>query len=110
MRDASLPVTLIVVGLAWLAWQFGWFPDVDWIIVIGLCVGGLAIMVFDGLTKSLVVAGPLLIGAGVAYGVHLQYRVYWVVLAPCLLVLLGVLMLAARHPRFPDRRAREPEP
>lgn len=24
MRDAGLPVTLIVVGLAWLAWHFGW--------------------------------------------------------------------------------------
>jgi hypothetical protein len=108
MRDASLPVTLILVGLGWLAWQLGLFPDVDWILAIGLCIAGLAILAFDGLTRSSVVAGPLLVGAGVAYAVHLHYRVYWSVLAACLLVLLGVLMLAAR--RFPERRARGPEP
>jgi hypothetical protein len=110
MRDASLPVTLIVVGLAWLAWQFGWFPNVDWVIAAGLVAAGVAILIFDGLTKSSVVAGPLLIGAGIAYGLHLHYRISWSVLAPCLLVLLGVMMLAARHPRFPERRLREPGP
>ena len=36
MRDAGLPVTLIVVGLVWLAWQFRLFPDIDWIIAAGL--------------------------------------------------------------------------
>ena len=61
MRDAGLPVTLIVVGLVWLAWHFRLFPDVDWIIAVGLVVGGIAVLVFDGLTKSSVVIGPFLI-------------------------------------------------
>jgi hypothetical protein len=104
MRDAGLPVTLIVIGLAWLAWHFGWFPDIDWVVAIGLVVGGIAVLAFDGLTKSSVVIGPLLIGAGIAWGLHERYRVPWAVLIPCMLVLLGVLMLVARHPRFPERR------
>ncbi len=36
MRDAALPVTLIVVGTLWLIWRFGWFPDINWIIAAGL--------------------------------------------------------------------------
>jgi hypothetical protein len=44
MRDAGLPVTLIVVGLIWLVWYFGWIPDVDWIIAVGLVAGGIAVL------------------------------------------------------------------
>ena len=106
MRDAGLPVTLIVVGLAWLAWQFGWFPDVDWIIAVALIAGGVAVMVFDGVTKSSIVIGPFLIGVGTAWAVHERYRIGWGVLIPVLLVWLGVLMLVARQPRFPDKRIR----
>jgi hypothetical protein len=112
MRDAALPVTLIVIGLGWLAWHYGWLPDPDWIIAGGLVVAGIAVVVFDGVTKSSVVAGPLLIGAGVAWGLHAERRFPWSVLVACLLVLLGVLLLVARHPRIPERpgRTRAPPP
>ncbi|HVF65250.1 MAG TPA: hypothetical protein VNE58_14755 [Casimicrobiaceae bacterium] len=114
MRDAGLPVTLIVVGLAWLAWRFSWFPDLDWIVAFGLIVGGVAVLVLDRITKSSVVIGPFLIGVGVAWALHERYRVGWGVLVPTLLVLLGVLMLVARHPRIPVKRVRvdatEPPP
>jgi hypothetical protein len=111
MRDAGLPVTLIVIGLGWLAWHYGWLPDADWIIAGGLMLAGVAVLAFDGLTRSSVVAGPLLIGVGVAWALHAEYRIHWSVLIACLLVLLGVLMLVARHPAVPDRRGgarREP--
>jgi hypothetical protein len=39
-RDAGLPITLIVVGGAWLLWYYRLFPDIDWIIVAGLVLGG----------------------------------------------------------------------
>lgn len=110
MRDAGLPVTLIVVGLAWLAWRFGWFPDVDWVIAVALVAGGIAVLVFDGITKSSIVIGPFLIGVGVAWAIHERYRIGWGVLIPVLLVWLGVLMLVARQPRFPDKRIRVPSP
>jgi hypothetical protein len=107
MRDAALPVTLIVVGLGWLAWHYGWLPDADWIVAGGFMLAGVAVLAFDGLTRSSVVAGPLLIGVGVAWALHSQYRVHWPVLIACLLVLLGVLMLASRHPALPGRRGEE---
>ena len=108
MRDSALPVTLIVVGLAWLAWQFGWFPDVNWVIALALIAGGVAVLVFDGITRSSIIIGPFLIGVGVAWALHERYRIAWAVLIPTLLVWLGVLMLVARHPRIPDRRIRVP--
>lgn len=107
MRDAGLPITLIVVGLVWLAWHFRLFPDIDWIIAVGLIAGGIAVLAFDGITKSSIVIGPFLIGVGIAWGVHERYRIAWSVLIPALLVWLGVLMLAARSPRIPERRVRE---
>ena len=109
MREAGIPVTLIVVGLAWLTWHFGWFPDVDWIIAVALIAGGVAVLVFDGITKSSIVIGPFLIGVGVAWALHERYRIGWGVLIPTLLVWLGVLMLVARHPRIPAKRIRAPE-
>ena len=112
MRDAALPVTLIVVGALWLIWYLGWFPDVDWIIAAGLVGGGVAVLVFDGVTKSSIVVGPLLIVAGLAWTLHDRYRVSWSFLTPVLLIVAGALMLLARHPRIPLRRgkpdAREP--
>ena len=110
MRDAGLPITLIVVGLVWLAWHFRFFPDIDWVIALALVAGGVAVLLFDGLTKSSVVIGPFLIGVGIAWGVHERYRVTWSILIPCLLVVLGGLMLVARSPRIPERKARQPRP
>jgi hypothetical protein len=109
MRDAALPVTLIVVGALWLTWYLGWFPDVDWIIAAGLIGGGVAVLVFDGVTKSSIVVGPLLIVAGLAWTLHDRYRVSWSFLTPVLLIVAGALMLLARHPRIPLRRGK-PEP
>jgi flagellar biosynthesis protein FliP len=36
MRTASLPIALIVFGIAWLLWYFRMFPDIDWIIAAGM--------------------------------------------------------------------------
>lgn len=106
MRDAGIPVTLIVLGLVGLAWYFRVFPDLDWIIAVGLAIGGVAVMLFDGITKSSIVIGPFLIAVGLAWWGHEFRNVSWRVLIPALLVLLGALMLAARNPRIPERRAK----
>ena len=105
MRNASLPVVLIVVGVAWLLWYFRMFPDIDWIIALGLAGGGVAILVIDGITKSSVVAGPFLIAAGIAWLVHDRFKVSLLVLIPALLIVLGGLMLLARMPQIRDKAA-----
>jgi hypothetical protein len=104
MKDASLPITLIVVGLVWLAWHFHFFPDIDWVIGLAFIIGGVAVLAVDGINRNSIVTGPLLIGAGVAWLLHDQYRVSWSVMIPTLLILVGVLMLIARSPRIPERR------
>jgi hypothetical protein len=110
MKDAALPVTLIVVGLLWLAWYFGWFRDVDWIISAGFVAGGIGVLATDRITKSSIVAGPLLIAMGVAWYVSHEYRVSWHLLIPLLLVLAGAMMLIARSPSIPERRGAKPRP
>jgi hypothetical protein len=106
MRNASLPVTLIVVGAAWLLWYFRLFPDIDWVIAGGLVAGGIAIFILDRITKTSVVIGPFLIAAGIAWALHDRWRVSWFALVPALLILLGVLMLVARNPRIPEESRR----
>lgn len=109
MRDASLPVTLIVVGIGWLLWELRLFPDLDWIISIGFVVAGIAVIAIDGVNKNSIVLGPFLVAAGIAWFVHDRYDWgYWRVIVPAMLVLLGILMLVARDPRIPERRIRVP--
>jgi drug/metabolite transporter (DMT)-like permease len=107
MRDAGLPITLIVVGLVWLAWQFRIFPDIDWVIAAGLVAGGVAVLVFDGITKSSVVIGPFLMATGAAWALHEFQRIDWRYLIPALLVVLGTLMLVARRPGIPERKGQK---
>jgi hypothetical protein len=104
MRDASLPVTLIVVGLGWLLWEFRLFPDIDWIISLGFVAGGIAVLVLDGFNKNSVVVGPFLIAIGAVWFMHDRYGTSWRLLVPVMLVVLGALMLIARSRRVPERR------
>ena len=106
MKDASLPVTLIVVGIGWLLWEFRLFPDVDWIIGLGFIVAGIAVVAIDGINKNSVVIGPFLIAVGLAWLAHDRFGTHWRYIIPLMLVLLGLLMLIARSPRVPVRRPR----
>src|SRR5574337_1742471 len=110
MRDASLPVTLIVIGLGWLLWELRLFPAIDWLISAGFVVAGIAVLVIDGVNKNSIVVGPFLVAIGIAWLAHDRYWVGWRFIVPGLLVLLGVLMLAARSDRIPERRGPQMPP
>jgi len=107
MRDASLPVTLIVVGIGWLLWEFRLFPDIDWVIGLGFIVAGIAVMAIDGFNKNSVVVGPFLIAIGIAWLAHDRYGTPWRYIVPAMLVLLGALMLIARSAHVRERRTRD---
>lgn len=110
MRTASLPIALIVFGIAWLLWYYRMFPDIDWIIAAGMIAAGIGILAIDWVTKTSVVTGPFLVAAGIAWFVHDKYRTTWYVLIPVLLILLGLLMLIARLPQIPARRDKKSPP
>lgn len=101
MKDAGLPITLIVIGIVWLVWRMGWFPDKDWLIGCGFIAGGVATLVMDGITKNSVVVGPFLVAIGASWLVRDEYHVAWSLILPLLLILLGCLMLLARLPAIP---------
>jgi hypothetical protein len=104
MRNAALPVTLIVLGAAGLVWYYGWFPDVESLTALGFVAGGVLVLVMDRITKSSIVLGPALIAIGAGIWLHDAYRLRWSLLVPLFLILLGVLMLVSRNPRIPDHR------
>jgi ABC-type multidrug transport system fused ATPase/permease subunit len=104
MKNASLPIALIAVGVAWLLWHFRLFPDIDWLIAAALMAAGVAILLIDRFTRTSIVTGPFLIATGIAWMLHDRWHVTWFVLLPSLLVLLGVLMLIARMSNLPESR------
>ena len=106
MQNAATPITLIIVGALGLIWYFGWLPDIDSITSIALIAGGIAILAMDGITKSSVVLGPTLIAIGIAWWLHDQYRMRWTLLVSVLLIVIGGLMLLARHSSIPEKRGK----
>ena len=62
-------------------------------------------LAIDGINKNSVVIGPFLIAIGVAWFLHDRYGTTGAASFPCMLVLLGALMLVARSPRVPERRS-----
>ena len=108
MRNAALPITLIVVGVIGVVWHFGWFPNVESVTALALAAAGVLILATDRITKSSIVIGPMLIAVGGAIWLHDTYRIRWWLLMSVLLIIIGVLMLVARDPRIPEKRPTEP--
>ena len=104
MRNASLPITLIVIGVIGVIWYFGWFPNVESVTALALVAAGVLVLVTDRITKHSIVLGPMLIAVGGAIWLHDAYRLRWWLLMSLLLIILGVLMLIARDSRIPERR------
>lgn len=104
MRGAGLPIVLIVLGGGWLLHSLHWLPDVRWLWVIGMALAGVAILVLDGITKSSVVSGPLLILAALMSYLRLEYGLGWRFIVPVMLIGWGLAMLVARAPSVPLSR------
>jgi hypothetical protein len=105
MRNAALPITLIVIGLIGVIWYLGWFPNVESVTALALVAAGVLILITDGITKNSIVLGPMLIAVGASVWLHDVYRLHWWLLISILLIVLGLLMLIARHSRIPERRS-----
>lgn len=119
MKDATTPIVLIVIGAAWLLNSLHWLPEVHWLWILGLSGAGIAILVVDGFTKSSVVAGPLLIIAGLLSFFYQYYGLGWRFIIPIMLISAGLLMLIARSsllaesgnfPNDGERKSRDKDP
>jgi membrane-bound ClpP family serine protease len=104
MKDIILPILLITVGAAWLAHNMQWLPDISWFWIIGCFVAGIAIFAVEGVTKSSVVAAPMLMLLGLFSLLRQLFGVSWGVQMPVLLMVLGACLIVARLPAIPDRR------
>ncbi len=108
MRNAALPIMLIVVGILGLVWYFGWIPDFDAMTSIGFIAGGVLVLVMDGITKSSVVLGPTLMAIGVAWWVHDQQQVRLRLLVPVLLIVSRPADAGGPQPAYPGATPASP--
>ena len=105
-----LPLALIIIGALWFLRATDILPPSYIILAIALCVAGILVLIFDGINKQSIVAGPLLIYCGIA--VYLFYREI-MNLSPLIalgMVVSGILMLLARSNLIPDKGRSVPPP
>jgi hypothetical protein len=101
MRDATLPITLLALGVIWLLFNLDWIPSFDWVVTLILVGSGVGILVIEGINKKSIVGGPLLIAIGIAWLFHFHFGVRWRFLGPALCIAAGLLMLIARADAIP---------
>lgn len=109
MKNSLLPIALIVFGLAWLARETGWFSQIHMALALVLIVLGAAIVLTEGINRSSLVTGPILIYAGCAWFAYDQGYAARQILWPVGVVVLGILLFISRLPNVPDappRRSR----
>ena len=108
-RIATFPVLLITAGLLWFLHSTALLPNAHSLVAIGLAVAGAAMLLLDGLNKSTLVSCPMLMYASlVVYGRE-HFALPFSVWASCGMVLLGLLLLAARSSAVPERSRRRPD-
>lgn len=104
MNSAATPIFLVVLGAVWLLDSLDWLPAAQWIWIFGLMLAGVLILVLDRVTKSSIVAGPLLMLASVFSYFRYYHELGWRFIIPAMLLAAGVLMLIARLPSIPESR------
>jgi len=105
MPNAGLPIALLLLGVAWLLDSLNWLPDIQWVWVIGLVGAGVGILLLDGVTKSSIFSGPLLIVAGILSFLRQFHGLGWRYIVPVILITAGVTLLTARLSAIPTSRA-----
>ncbi|WP_043648986.1 hypothetical protein [Chitinilyticum litopenaei] len=105
MRGAFFPVLLIVVGAGWLLNELNIMPEVSWIVIFGLAISGIAVLAIDGVNKSSIVLGPMLMAGALLTFLRQYYGLGFNLQFPALLMLLGLLLLLRRSDAIPPARA-----
>ena len=106
MKNVTFPVILVVLGVAWLVQEMGWIPDWHIVGALGLVAAGVVVLFAEGITKTSIVTGPMLMFAGAAWYAREQRLLGWNVIAPIGLIVLGVCLFVSRLPAVPHNRRR----
>ncbi len=96
-----LPILLITVGTGWLLTVLGIVPGIDWVWTLGLAAVGLLTFAIGGFDKVTIVIAPFFIIASVLSVLRQSGRLSFNVEVPVLVIVAGLLMLAARLPVIP---------
>jgi len=106
MRNTAFPIILIVFGAAWLLRELGWFTHLHAVIPVILIVIGFVILLTEGINRSSIIAGPMLVFIGAAWLLNQQGMVASNLIWPIGVVIFGVLLFLARLPSIPNSRRR----
>jgi hypothetical protein len=95
------PISLVLLGVAWLLDTWDVAAGVNWILTVGLVTAGVSVLVVGGIDKLTVVVGPLLIAVSVCRLLvrvgSLGERTEW----PTYVIILGCLLLLVQVSRIP---------
>ncbi len=97
----ALPLFLIIAGAVWFLKTTGILPATATLIAIGLAVGGIAVLIMDGINKQSIVSGPLLIYLGAAIYLRSNFLMETPPLAALGMMVLGCLLLLSRSSIVP---------
>ena len=99
----ALPLLLIIAGAIWFLKSTGILPATATLIAIGLAIGGIAVLVMDGINKQSIVSGPLLIYIGAAIYLRSNYLMETSPLVAGMMI-LGCLLLLSRSSVVPYKQ------
>ena len=96
-----IPIVIIILGTMWLLNVLGVVADVDWVLSGGLAGTGVLILVFGGMDKVTMAAGPWLLVASVTSLLRATGRLEFSHEVPILTVVLGALLLLVESLKLP---------
>lgn len=97
-----LAILIITVGVGWLLTALGFGPGVNWVWTLALgVIGILAFVLSGGLDKVSVIVGPFFLVSSLLSILRQTGQLSTDVEVPVLVILVGVLLLAAQMPFIP---------
>lgn len=100
-KAAILPLLLITFGVGWLLTSLSLVPSIDWVWTLGIGVVGILTLAFGGVNKFTIVVGPFLIISSCFSFMRQMGMLRFEIEAPLLVIVFGVLLLAAQLPTIP---------
>jgi hypothetical protein len=100
-KTLVIPLLIISIGTGWLLTTLNVVPGLNWIWILGLAMTGLLSFAVSGLDKSSVLIGPFFLIASSLSVLRQTGYVSLDVEVPILVIVIGCLLLVARHSSIP---------